>query len=299
MANKLSISIIIPFYGDLDGLRATLHALQAQTWPAEDRETLVVNNGQPEAVDPLRAAHPGVQWLHEAKVGSYAARNRGLRHARGEVIAFTDSDCVPDPTWLSEGVRALGQPEATILGGRIVYLEPVGRPLNVYEKIEEAVFLLGRQQFLIEKLNVAATANLFARRSVFDRVGPFNAQLKSFGDGDWTRRATGLGEKLAYAPGAIVRHPRRSSWPEIKKKWLRVAGGRISQLQSRQAPARSYLAALFVDSWLDPRLHGVSWKVRGLGPAQRLKFLAVLEWLSLCITAEKIRVLLGAEADRG
>src|SRR4029077_1201834 len=119
MANKLSISVIIPFYGDLAGLRATLEALEVQTGRRDDREILVVNNGEPGAIDSLRAGFPGVRWLHESRAGSYAARNLGLRNAAGQVMAFTDSDCVPDPAWLEEGAKALVQSDATIVGGKI------------------------------------------------------------------------------------------------------------------------------------------------------------------------------------
>ncbi len=298
MAIKFGASVIIPFYGDLNGLKTTLTAVRTQTWPRSDCEVLVINNGRASDVEPLRSEFPECHWLHEPQMGSYAARNRGLAHACGEIIAFTDSDCIPDPDWLEKGIKALKSSDSTIIGGQVLYIDPNDRSLNIYEKIEEECFLLGKQKYLIDKFNVAATANLFTYKATFDRVGRFNPELRSFGDGDWTSRAVARGEKLKFAADAIVRHPRRSGFLAIRKKWLRVAGGRILRLKSQNASVKSYINALKMDSWIDPQLHRTCLSVKGLNCGQRICFSVVLELLSLLVTAEKIRVMLGATPRR-
>lgn len=291
------VSVIVPFFGEPAALRTTLLALSAQDYPPERVEILVVDNGSGADLGPLRREFPAVRWLEESRPGSYAARNRGLAESRGRVLAFTDSDCLPDRSWLAEGLKALAETGADAIGGKVEYLDP-GRPLNLYEKIEENYFLLGRQQYLIEKLGVAATANLFATRQAFDDVGPFDSSLKSFGDGDWTKRAIACGKSLRYAEGARVRHPRRHTFEAIRRKLIRVSGGRMSLMKRNREPARRFAANLLSYSVLDPRLHLLPLRFRASSLGERLKFLLVMEALSLEITWTKLRVIFGGRAER-
>src|SRR5207248_10211948 len=96
-----------------------------------------------------------VQHAH----GPAAARNAGWRAARGEVIAFTDDDTVPDPGWLRAGVAALESADAA--WGRIRV--PLALPPTDYERNEAG---LEAAEF--------ATANAFCRRAVLEAVGGFD-----------------------------------------------------------------------------------------------------------------------------
>jgi len=294
------VSVIIPFHDGLDDLRKCLRALGEQTYPADKVEIIAVDNGSAEDTGPVRASHPGVRWLTEPRAGSYVARNAGLLQARGEIVAFTDADCAPSPDWLREAVAALEGAPATIVGGRIDYLNPPDRGLNVFELFEEEFFLLARQKELIERFGVAATANLVAYRAVFDRVGLFDPELKSLGDGEWVKRATGLGEVLRYADAAVVRHPRRDTFRAVFRKMRRIAGGRALLLRKDGESPRRLAADIYRYSVLNPRIQRYALRfpgIRGAGPRFRMFFL--IEFLSLANSFEKIRVLLGAPSYRG
>jgi GT2 family glycosyltransferase len=91
-----------------------------------------------------------------------------------------------------------------------------------------------QQDKYIEKIKYAATANLFTRKDVFERVGLFNSEVKSGGDRDWGQRVAASGYKLVYADNARVLHPARSSMSQLKKKVVRVIGGH-HQLENRSA----------------------------------------------------------------
>ena len=127
-------TVVVPVWRDAAGLPACLDALARQTWPADRREVIVVDNGGGVAV----AERPGVRVLREEEPGSYAARNRGIREARGAVIAFTDADCVPAPDWLERGAAPLSDPAVGMVAGRIrvTFLDPA-RPtlVEVYESV--------------------------------------------------------------------------------------------------------------------------------------------------------------------
>lgn len=294
----IEVSVIIPFFGDPQPLRTTLQAIAAQTYPAGATEIVVVDNASGADLSPLRSEFPQVRWLEEARPSSYAARNRGVAGSSGRILAFTDADCVPDSTWLAEGIRALAELKAGVVGGPVEYFDPPDRPLNVYELIEERYFLLSRQRYLIEKLNVAATANLFTTREVFARVGPFDASLKSFGDGDWTKRAVARGEVLRYAAKVLVRHPRRSTFEEISRKLVRVAGGRMALMRKNRAPFPAFLSNILAYSLLDPRIHFAPLTFRRASAGQKVKLFFILELLSVRIVAAKLRAVVGGRTER-
>ncbi|MEA3165805.1 MAG: hypothetical protein QOJ26_671, partial [Thermoplasmata archaeon] len=94
------VSVIIPVYNDLQNLRRCLQHLRRQTWPADRREVLVVDNGSAEDLSPLKAEFPEVRWFAEPAPGSYAARNLAIPQASHDILAFIDSDCFAVPGWM-------------------------------------------------------------------------------------------------------------------------------------------------------------------------------------------------------
>jgi hypothetical protein len=107
-----SVSVVVPFYGaDVSALTRCVKSLLNQDY-SEDRVTITVvdNNETPRLA--ASAFGPRCSILHEPGPGSYAARNRGIRESLGEIIAFTDSDCVPQRSWITAGVRSPGRHRA-------------------------------------------------------------------------------------------------------------------------------------------------------------------------------------------
>ena len=293
------VSVVIPFFGSVDQLATCLVALEQQTLPMESRETIVVDNGSGRDLGPLQNRHQKVRWVEERVPGSFAARNTGVKIATGDIIAFTDADCIPAPTWLENGVRVLESGKATMLAGRVDYLEPESRKLNRYEHFEEVFFFLNKQKFLVEKLNVSATANLFACRGVFDRIGDFDTGLMHFADGDWTQRGVRGGEVLGYADDALVRHPRRCTPEEISGKVRRSAGDRMNLARKNSRFGVGVLLDFVRWSFIDPRAHlALLHYTRRVG-SEPMKVLGFGIRMSLTSSREKFRVLFGGPAFRG
>ena len=218
------VSVIIPVYNDPIRLTRCLEALEQQSWPTNRYEVIVIDNGSDEPLSDLTAQFDHVKLLLEPQPGSYVARNRGLGEAVGEVIAFTDADCLPAQDWLESGVKALcADPKTGLVGGRVEMLvqDPV-RPtaVELYERV-----LAFQQETNINKNRYSVTANAFTLRSVFDRVGQFNAVLKSGGDVEWGRRVDAAGYQLVYSDDTVVAHPARRSWHEVHAQARRMAGG--------------------------------------------------------------------------
>jgi glycosyltransferase involved in cell wall biosynthesis len=224
-AQRPFVSVIVPVRDDGPRLALCLEALRRQDYPRECFELIVVDNGSADSSpDVARALADRVE--HEGRPGSYAARNRGLAVAQGQLIAFTDSDCIPEPDWLRRGVERLQRhPEISIVGGRIVlFARDPARPTAA--ELYELSLAFPQEMYVVER-HFAATANLLTRRHVVDEIGPFDHTLLSGGDQEWGRRAHRAGHTLAYAPEVLVRHPARRTFRELSAKARRTKGGRI------------------------------------------------------------------------
>jgi len=225
------VSVIVPVFDDAARLVACLDALKRQTYPADRFEILVVDNGSKTSLRTLGLSGRGLRILEEPRAGSYVARNRGIEASRGEILAFTDADCLPRPEWLARGVDQFrDRPDLSVLGGRIhVVPNDEARP-TLAERHQLALAL---DQLRCLKIRYAITANLLVRRRVFETVGLFHSQLKSTGDLEWGQRAASAGFLPEYAPEAIVVHPARRRLRDLISRSARIAGGHFLVGQER------------------------------------------------------------------
>jgi glycosyltransferase involved in cell wall biosynthesis len=295
-----TVSVVIPVHNSAAELRLCLAALERQTCPRDAYEIIVVDNASTESLAAVRRDFPGVRWATESRPGSYAARNRGLALATGEIVAFTDADCRPHADWIEQGAAALATAGATLAGGHVELTGPADRPLNAYELIEMSTSALGNQRRTIETFGYAVTANLFTYRAVFARVGPFDATLRSSGDREWTQRAVRRGERLVYAANAAVDHPRRGSFCFHATKRRRLMGGCLALARRRSFGAA--LATLYRESFLNPRGYLTALttlrQLPAMGWSGVLHFLFAHTALRACATVEGIRLLLGGTPER-
>lgn len=229
------VSVIIPVYDDSQRLRACLRSLRAQTYPASGYEVIVVDNASREDIQRVVDEAGGVVYAHEGTRGPAAARNKGVSLAKGEVIAFSDSDCLPSPDWLEKGVRALtAAPGCGVVGGDIrLYFQDPGRPTAV-ELNDMRHF---RQKHYVEHAHFSATANLFTFKKVFADAGSFDESfdLPAYEDREWCDRVFSKGYPIVYAPDAIVRHPARRTLPELCRKTVASRIGRYHYSQKAES----------------------------------------------------------------
>jgi glycosyltransferase involved in cell wall biosynthesis len=211
------VSVIIPHYRDLAGLEICLTALERQTYPRDRFEILVADNASPEGPQAVEAVVRGRgRLLVINDRGAGPARNGGVEASRGETLAFIDSDCVAEPAWLEEGVRALDRFE--VVGGKVKVLVADPDRMTGAEAFER-VFAFDFKTY-IEKKGFTGAGNLFCSRTLFDQVGGFRTGLSE--DVEWSRRATATGARLGYAPAAVVGHPARVTWNDLRAKWKRL-----------------------------------------------------------------------------
>jgi GT2 family glycosyltransferase len=178
-----------------------------------------VDNGSQDNTIGVIKKYPVILEYEHKKAGSYAARNKGLSFADGEIIAFTDADCIPEKDWISNGVRALNKQNADMAGGRIHFIFSARKSAAEYY---DSLNSLRNDIFIKHKLG-AITANLFVRKNLFNKIGLF-PEVQSGGDIGWTGKALDKGYLLIYASDAIVDHPARDFAGMLKKAWLYGTG---------------------------------------------------------------------------
>lgn len=231
MQREKMISVIIPVYNDSKRLELCLDALENQSYPRSLFEIIVVDNCSDDTVEKLAKDYPRVIFCQESEPGSYSARNKGITLAKGEILAFTDSDCIPDSQWLLHGSQVLSSAkDIGLVGGRVDFFFKDEDNPRIPELYDSLTYLQQDKAVTIHKF--AATANMFTRRRVMDHVGMFDTNLKSGGDRNWGERVAAAGYNLKFISEAVVRHPARSTFSEIRKRNIRVHGGH-HQLHSR------------------------------------------------------------------
>ena len=121
----IKTSIIVPVYNDPQRIQKLLYQLVNQSY--DNFEIIICDNGSTDStlqiVQNYCTKYPDlVQIVSENKIqSSYAARNKGIKISKGEILAFTDSDCLPELNWLEEGVKALYNNNVNCGGGKISF----------------------------------------------------------------------------------------------------------------------------------------------------------------------------------
>jgi GT2 family glycosyltransferase len=230
LASEPLVSVIVPVRDEGDSLSMLLDALAHQTLPRERFEVLIGDDGS--ADDSIqRVADPDlrIRVLPGPPRNAATARNRAALEAHAPVLAFTDADCIPAPTWLEAGLRAL---EQTDLVGGVIRSSVPERPsiwaLLYMERLDQ-------ERFVGE--GYAITPNLFIRREVFTRVGGFDESLRRGEDVDFVERCTASGARLEFAEDTAVEHAARQSGKvALRKIWANERWNATRRRRSGRGP---------------------------------------------------------------
>lgn len=199
------VSVIVPMYNAERYLAACLDGLVSQDYPSNEYEILLVDNQSTDRSVAISRRYRQVTLLSEAAPGAYLARNRGIKAARGEILAFTDPDCVPEASWIREIANAMSDPGTDLVCGRRV---PARRSLLLasigdYENTKDRFVM----EAVDPELYYGYTSNMGVRRDLFDSLGLF-LDLPRGADALFVRRVAGERScaKIRYLASAIVTH---------------------------------------------------------------------------------------------
>ena len=240
------VSVIIPVFNDSEALEVCLTLLSEQTYPRESYEVIVVDNRSEEDIEAIVDRFEGTVYGYESCPGSYIARNRGISMAKGEIVAFTDSDCLPNRDWIEQGVSYLTQTEngGLVAGSIETCFHNPEQPtaVELYDRI-----LAFPQKNYLEKTHFGVTANLFTFKHVIDAVGTFDETLKSGGDYEWGQRVYQAGYQQVYGEKAGVSHPARSTFSQLSKKIGRVVKGQYDLHQKAAYTKQKFIRETLKD----------------------------------------------------
>ena len=289
------VSVIIPVFNDSKRLATCLQALEKQGYPSDRYEVIVVDNGSSEDIGAVVTRFAKARMIHEDQPGSYAARNSGIKHAVGDVLAFTDSDCIPETDWIENGVaRLLSVQNCGLIGGRVkIFVREEAKPTLV-ERYESVMAF--EQEYYIEQRHYSVTANLFTFRQVIETVGPFNTTIKSGGDRELGQRIYAHGYAQAYAEDVCVAHPARRSLRQLYSRHIRIAGGLYDK--KRRSFGHSLAGLVWnclpplgkcVQIVRDPRVKGIRSKA---------EFIFIAFFTKYSMALERFRLTFGARSQR-
>ncbi|MGF7038050.1 glycosyltransferase [Mucilaginibacter lappiensis] len=287
------VSIIIPTYKDWSRLQLCINALEKQTYDNASTEIIIVNNDPSD--QPPKDYHlpANMRIISEAKPGSYAARNAALKIAKGEIIGFTDSDCIPDADWIKNAViHFQNNVECKRIGGRVKLFYKEQKP-NLAE-MYEMVYAF-RQESVVKREGTSVTANMLTYKALFNDIGLFNDSLMSGGDYEWGKRAFKAGYNINYADNVIVNHPARSEVKELTKKAKRISG--ISKITANN---RSKVQVLwdFVKMLRPPVKDIGRINKEDLNLSGKVQVFGLHYYLRVLTATESFRLQLGKTANR-
>ncbi len=225
-----TISVIIPVHNGERDLLDLWSCLRSQTIDPLQVEYLIVDNQSldrtPEILQEILqkitqgSNPPNITILQAPDIQSaYAARNVGIKAARGEIIVFTDVDCRPQPDWLEQLILPFQNPQVHLVMGEITGLVSQNW-LEIYA--EQAHVLSQSHTLNHEFLPYGQTANLAVRKAVLREVGLFRPYLTTGGDADLCWRVQGKFPNCwQFQPGAIVQHRHRSTLKEFYNQWYK------------------------------------------------------------------------------
>ena len=210
-----TVSIIIPAYNVASYIGETLDSVFAQTFA--DYEVIVINDGSPDTEELERVlAHfiNRVNYLKQENRGASAARNTGLRAARGEFVAFLDADDLWLPNYLDEQIKFMAErdcdlvcADAEVFSDSSTEKETYMQSLMADELRTGDVTFLG----LLSAAQSLITSGVVVRRELVLEVGMFDEALRNSQDFDLWLLLARHGTRMAYQRRTLLRYRSRDN----------------------------------------------------------------------------------------
>jgi len=203
--NKIEVSIVIPTYNRQESLIRTLDSLINQSFPKENYEIIIVDDG---SIDNTQASileiekrHENVHYIKQNNKGAASARNLGISCSKGNIIGFTDDDCVISTTWIESALPFFNNKNVCGVQGITLPLNKVSNKNKIFSFTDVVTFRGD------EKANYYPTCNIFYKKKYLLEVGCFNEELHSWTeDTDLALRLLEKGYIINLSSNSIVYH---------------------------------------------------------------------------------------------
>ena len=271
----MRVSVVIITRNRADFIWEALEATTTQDYP--DYEVLVVDSstGADREKTERLAKKYGARYVAEPRRGQSLARNTGIANTSGEILAFTDDDCVPAKDWLTQVVRNFSDPNVWICTGRVVqhtrsnsadlFEEVAGQDLGTERRMfTQADTRFGIGFFVANVTKVFAKhmkssapvpfgighgSSMVFRREALRKLGGFDERFGgesiikyAIEDIELFYRALRAGHKIIYEPAALVRHKHKLSAEEVfKTRYIYSYTGAALMWEHRNSPKMLFL----------------------------------------------------------
>jgi len=252
----VNFSVVIPTHNRRATLRQCLNALLAQTHPAH--EVIVVDDGSSDGTAEMMARDfPTVRYLWQQNAGPASARNHGIYEATGDIIAFTDDDCLPPADWLERLADGFHRyPDVAGVGGALLGSAEQRRHnlLARYEAYRVRTIHHARDEEIVDGFACPAggTNNMAYRAQALRAIGGFDSSFPypAGEDADLKWRLAQTGARFLYIP-VTVTHLQSYSWPAFRRQQITRGKGQIYfERKWGRLPTRGRIALRMISGWL-------------------------------------------------
>ena len=223
-----SVTVIVPVRNGEQTIQPLLESLQKLDYERNEVELIVVDGNSTDKTREIVQEYP-VELIIEKRKGLNLARNVGIKHGNGEIVAFTDADCVVPPNWITKIVENFKDPKVSCVGGSAKALDSdfvsqyadnsIVRLMPFFTKREE----LERVKPFFRH---PAGCNMAYRRKVAEEVGYFDENIRyGFDEVEFADRICKAGYKMVLDPKVLVWHKHRSTLGEFLKQNFQYGKG--------------------------------------------------------------------------
>ncbi len=206
------ISIIVPVFNDEKNIGTCIISLLNQDYLKKYYEIIIVDNNSTDDTKKIIKKFKNINYVIEKKPGASASRNKGLKITKGDIIAFTDSDCYVEKNWLKEIEKSLKKNDAVVGYSKGVNYNKVA------EFVDDSYEELMKDFMENENLVRLDTRNCAVKKSVFEKVNSFDEQIKFNEDTEFSARVKEKDIQIAFNTDMIVNHVNPTNLFTVIKK---------------------------------------------------------------------------------
>ncbi len=240
------ISVVIPSHNSEKTIRKCLDSLDKQSFTGE-YEIILVDSSKDQTPDIIRANYPAVRFIHlHQKTDPGTARNMGVAEAKGDIIAFIDSDCIAAPDWLAR-IFTAHEDEIDAVGGAVRNGNGEGDLVGLAGYIAEfREFTPGQPK---REVIHTPTCNISYKKRIFEKYGGFQREYYPQEDLVFNYKLSDEGERIIFDPAIQVFHHQRSKLGDFLNHQKRI--GEITSKVLKEIPiegsfiARNQIIAFF------------------------------------------------------
>jgi len=213
------VSVIIPAYQAQDLIENCVRALLKQTLSHERYEILVVDDGSTDMTGETARRAGADRVLKIPHQGPSAARNAGIAAAQGDIVLFTDADCVPASDWIAQMIAPFKNPD--VMGGKGTYRT---QQHGLIARLTQLEFEIRYERMTgLPRIDFIDTYAAAYRRALLQEQGGFDTAfpIPSAEDVELAFRLARQGYRLVFIPEAWVRHKHPARlWDYLKRKGI-------------------------------------------------------------------------------